>query len=153
MMKNHFGRNRNVLIKGLLLIYLLFLGQEVVLTQVWCLKYNGAIDLEYTLFNYQCHCTHTHPGDRSLSQRNASFSIVQSFPGEYSFLNIPVENSRLVRELTESINFFRCFQLSEMAETGPVGFQFCYQKFFRNIRLSKFIYTFDYLVKKNIFRC
>ena len=152
-MKNHLGRSRNVLINGLFLIYLLFLGQEVVLTQVWCLKYNGTIDLEYTLFNYQCQCTHTHSGERSPYLRDSSCSIVQSFPGEYSCFNIPVENSRLVRELTEWIIFFKYLQLSEVVETGPVYFQSCYQKFFRNFPLSKFIYTFDYLVKKNIFRC
>jgi hypothetical protein len=137
----------------LLLIYMVFLGQEVVLTQVWCLKYDGTLDLEYSLFDYHCHCAHTCSKDTNLSSNDMAGSFVESFPGKTSCFNIPSENSRLVRMKTDTYNVDLNLVCSTVMDSESVDFPLFCDQFYRIFPLSKFIYIPDYRFPTDILLC
>jgi len=153
MMKNHHSQNGKYSILILLLVYILLLGQEVVLTQVWCHKYDGSLDLEYSLFDYYCHCAHTCSNDTNLSQSDPAGSVVQSFPGETSCFNIPAENSRLVRMKTDTYGVALILSLFMDMDSESEEFRLICTQFIRTFPLSKFIYAPDYPDSIDILRC
>jgi hypothetical protein len=152
-MKNHLTGSGRHTIFVMLLIYLLFLGQEVVLTQVWCHKYNGTCDLEYALFDYHCHCNHSPTDKKDMGRKELSGSVVESFPGETCCFNVPAENSRLVRNIGAANNVVRIIVFFRIGDSGSAGFRVLLNPLYRNIPLSKFIYKPDCPVSICSLRC
>jgi hypothetical protein len=152
-MKNHLTGSGRHAIFVVLLFYLLFLGQEVVLTQVWCHKYDGTWDLEYALFDYHCQCNHSRVDKKDPDRKKLSGSVVESFPGETSCFNVPAENSRLVRNISAVNNVVRIIGFFWIADSGPADFRVPGNPLYRTFPLSKFIYKPDCPVSICSLRC
>ena len=81
----------------LLIIYALFMCQEIMVNQVLCHKNNGDIDIELAVFGFQCECknedshTHVDPNQTEIPQ--------QVCDNCFDCFDLPLENTWMKRIL------------------------------------------------------
>ncbi len=149
MLKKNKSDKKKSTATALLLIYTIFLFQQISYSQVFCHKTDGSVELEPTYSGFLCECR-----EKNNNPNNPDKFINKViFAGEVGCFDVPFTNDLILREAhyniakLKFIEWDNIFDWIQVLLTASAGFSA------RQFPVSKFLYLSLFSYETAILRC